>query len=241
MIRILLATVCALAIGLAALVAWMVWTLAGQPLAPQVMQAAVAGGFIALGWIVTFLTQEYRRQQERREMRIEIHMALRAEINDYVVRHSYDGLKRHVARVTDLIRRGGDDPDSAFFVFTPKTRAMAIFSALAERINHLSPRTTDPVVWFYSQLADVESFAEDLRSAAYARMDADRRARAYADYIQMIVEAKRRGEIAVSVLTDALGDADASEEERARQARRVERKAALRAWINSRAQDPNGR
>ncbi|MEM8751526.1 MAG: hypothetical protein AAGF90_00980 [Pseudomonadota bacterium] len=234
-IRALLFLLGALAAGLAALVGWMVWRLSNEPLAPQVMQAAVAGGFIAIGWIVAFITGEYRRQRERDETRAELQMALRAEIGDYVVRYSYDELQAESERIAAKILAGGDDEATAFRVFVPKPSSTTIFDAFSDRINHLGEDVTAPVIWFYAQMSDLQAFAEDLRSEGYSKLEASRRAEAYIHYVQMMAEAKARGEDAIASLDRALGARRAILKDRIGEGRAAMSEAAL----SNRVEDPN--
>lgn len=203
----------------------------------RLWQAVIAGGFIAIGWFVTFFFQEFRRTKERDEQRRELQSAFRAEISDFEVRDDFDGLEAHAATMSDAILSGGDGADK-FRVFVPEQRNMLVFDALKDRITNLDAGTTDPVIWYYSQMEDVQALATDLRSAAFAELPATRRAQAYRHYIQLIIEAKRRARVAISSLNEALGEARASDEN-SRSIRRAERAADLRDWINNRAGGQN--
>ncbi|WP_340108831.1 hypothetical protein [Pikeienuella sp. HZG-20] len=233
----------------AALAGFALWTIgeAPRPLDPRILQAAAAGALVGVGWGVTFLAQEYQRWRERETIRIETQMALRAEISDFAATVAYADLKTHGAEMDAAILGGDDEGKGAFHVFVPRAKNKMIFDMLGDKVRHVGPASVDHVIWFYSQIADVEAFAEDLNSAAYRRLPADRRAKAYRHYIQMTAEAKRRADLAIAALTAALGDGAESETndektlERAKLDRRAERKAELRAWLNSRAEAPGGR
>lgn len=229
--------------GLAASLFWLVafaLRRTEDPLAPPIVQAIVAGGIVGLGWIVTFATQEYRRWREREEMRTDIQMALRAEISDFAAAVDYAGLEEYGKEIEAEIRAGGDGA-GAFRVFVPHPKDRVIFDALSESIRHLGAGAVDHVVWFYSQLVDVEAFAEDLRSREFQKLPASRRAEAWRHYIQMLIEAKSRADQAKAALTVALKDDGDEDLDWARRLRREERRAELRDWINSRAAGPDAR
>lgn len=229
----------------AALAGFALWTIgeAERPLDARIIQAVAAGALVGVGWSIIFLAQEYQRWREREAMRIETQMALRAEISDFAATVVYADLETYGAEKEAEIRAGKDEGKGAFHIFVPRTKDKAIFDMLGDKVRHVGPASVDHVIWFYSQIGDIEAFAADLNSEAYRKLPADRRADAYRHYIQMTGEAKRRADLAITALTAALGD-DTSDEktlERAKLARRAERKAELKAWLNSRAEAPDDR
>lgn len=229
-----------LSAALAGFALWMIMD-APRPYDPRIVQAVAAGALVGVGWGVTFLTQEYRRWLERRESRVDLQQALRAEISDAFADNDAETLLAHGEEMAARIIRAGDEAGRAFHVFVPKPVNLTVFRALADRIHLLDTPVIDSVIWFYSQAADLQAFAEDLRSRDYRLMPAERRALAYRHYIAMQIEAVRRKAIAISELTDAIGDEDEIAMSAARSRRSAERKAALRAWLNSQAADRNDR
>lgn len=203
MIRLVALVVLALAAGLGALLAE---ALTQGPWTDGLRQALVAGAFIGLGWAAAFLTNEYRRWKDRQEERIDLQLALRAEISDFAARFSEAELVAEREAGPALIRAAGDEPGEARIVFVPRPKPSAIFEAVGDRITGLGADVTDPVIWFYSQIIDVQAFVDDLRSEAFGRLAAERRALAYGDYLEMLIEARRRADYAIEALTDALGD-----------------------------------
>lgn len=226
-----------IALTSAALAAFAIWMImdAPRPLDPRIVQAVAAGALVGIGWSVTFLMQEYRRWRERGDVRVDIEMALRAEISDAFADNDAEALRAHGARMAERILSAGSRVGEAFHVFVPKPVNLTVFQALSERIHYLDSTVIDPVIWYYSQAADVIAFAEDLRSREYRALSAERRAKAYAHYVEMQIEAVRRRDVAITALTAALGDQDEVGLETARMERRAERMNELRAWLNSRA------
>ncbi|MFV0475260.1 MAG: hypothetical protein ACK5MQ_13785 [Pikeienuella sp.] len=227
----------------AALVGFALWIVMAlpRPLDARVAQAVVAGALVGVGWAVTFLMQEYRRWRERRDGRLDLQLALRAEISDAFAENDEETLIAHGEEMAARILRAGDEKGEVFHVFVPKPVNLTVFNALSDRIHLLDALMVDSVIWFYSQAADVQAFAEDLRSRDYRQLPATRRAQAYGHYVDMQIEALKRKTTAISALTEAIGDEDEIAMNDARLKRRAERKAELRAWLNSRVAGRNGR
>lgn len=227
----------------AALLALAVWMIADapRPYDPRIVQAVAAGALVGVGWGVTFLMQEHRRWRERSDIRSDVQQALRAEISDAFADNDAETLSAHGEEMAARIIRAGDEKGEVFHVFVPKPVNLTVFRALSDRIHLLDTPVIDSVIWFYSQAADLQAFAEDLRSRDYRLMPAERRALAYKHYIAMQIEAVRRKTIAINVLTEAIGDQDEVAMSVALAQRRAERKTELRIWLNSQVADRSGR
>lgn len=176
----------------------------GEPLEKDILKILVPALLVVLGWLVTFFLQEYRRARERAERETDLKLALRAEIWDFHQAFINAGTVVYGAGLVQKIHDGADG-DAAFFPFIPQEKNPIIFSVLASRIDHLPAQTVEEVVQFYSQLSDLASFAQDLRSDKLASLPATRRAAAYGDYIEMKVAANRLALNALEKLNISLG------------------------------------
>lgn len=158
---------------------------------------------VVLGWVLTFFMQEYRHERERIKQEMDLQLALRAEIWDYL--HSADrtDLLRSRDMVAQKILKWGDD--MPFHPSIPQEKSMMIFSAFVQNIDRLPPETVDRIVQFYSQMNDVELFYSDLHSDSFMQMPAKRRSKAYAHFIDMKINAGERAAAAYRCLNKSLG------------------------------------
>lgn len=174
----------------------------------RIWQAVVAGGFLALGWLVNGwqnraadrrrYLEGLARDRERRAERIrDVHRALYAEIGAYL--HNL-GSEAQLDRARDsvLARMREDD---LYRPLIPTEREQTIFAAIVTEI-HILPRTTiDPVVLFHRQLGAIAALIEDMRSDAFRRALPWQREAIYSDYIEMKKQALRYGEYALRLIT----------------------------------------
>ncbi len=204
----------------------------GKPLEADVLKILVPALLVVLGWLVTFVLQEYRRMRERLERETDLKLALRAEIWDFYQAFENAHTVPYGAKMVDRIIKGGDDAD-AFHPFVPQEKSPIIFSVLASRIDHLPGDAVEEVVQFYSQLADLSAFAQDLRSEKLSKLAASRRAAAYGDYIEMKIAAYNLAVLAHAKLEESLGVKPRTASSDALQ----KQKQSLILWINSQAVD----
>ena len=175
---------------------------------PRVRQALVAGLFIAVGWLATFLLRETGDAIGRDRRRRDIMRALRAEISDYVETVDFNRAEEDRAAGADVaerVRAGGDDAATAYRPFIATEPDALLFNAFIAEIAILPEACVEPVVAFYIQLRDVAVFASDL-SVATERLPAERRALMYEDYIAMRINAYKRGARAIRTLDAELAD-----------------------------------
>lgn len=157
----------------------------------RIWQAAVAGGFLAFGWIFNGWQNRRDAANLRAERLRDAHRAIFAEIEVHL-----QNLWEDEAIRTDgaaVIERMDFEP--GFVPFIPRAPGDRLFRALETEI-HILPRVTiDPIVAYYSQLSAVDSLTEDMRGETFRGFEADRRASIYADYIamrkQMVVFGRR--------------------------------------------------
>ncbi len=203
----------------------------GKPLETEVLKILVPALLVVLGWLVTFVLQEYRRMRERAERETDLKLALRAEIWDFRQTFENANTVAYGAKMVDKINQGGDGAD-AFHLFVPQEKNPIIFSVLVARIDNLSGAVVEAVVQFYSQLADLSSFAQDLRSDKLSKLPAARRAAAYGDYIEMKITAYNLAVLAHEKLDKSLGVKPRNVSNDAQQ----KQKQSLILWINSQAE-----
>lgn len=203
----------------------------GKPLEPDVLKILVPALLVVLGWLVTFLLQEYRRMRERSEREIDLKLALRAEIWDFRQAFENAHTVSYGAKMVDKINQGADGKN-AFHPFVPQEKNPIIFSVLAPRIDNLPSSVVEEVVQFYGQLADLSAFAQDLRSEKLTKLSAARRAAAYGDYIEMKMAAYNLAVLAHAKLEKSLGVSPRNISTDAQQ----KRKQSLILWVNSQAE-----
>ena len=176
---------------------------------PRIWQALIAGGVVALGWIVN----GWRVRQDARRLRAErtrdAHKALFAEIREVCAAYWLEG--EADARAAALIERMAREPD--FVPFVARERRGRIYEAMLGEIDLLPRQTIDTVVAFYATVGAVEAMAEDMRADRYAALDPDRRLAIYRDWIGMRSRALSYGQSALRVI-DAYAQGGAAAAER---------------------------
>ena len=162
----------------------------------RIWQAVVAGGFLALGWIVNGWQNRRERRALRAERLRDAHRALYAEIRAYLSQLvSREDLTRYR---DEMVARMRADPD--FVPLVPRERADRVFAALIAEI-HILPRVTiDPLVTYYSHLHAIEALADDMRAEGYAALPQERRVSLYEDYIRMKGLALDYGEFCLALI-----------------------------------------
>lgn len=201
-----------------------------------IKQALIAGLVVASGWFFTFVIQDWTRSRERREVQTDIQLALRAEIQDCHETFTWrDRDTRAFGRkVRDKIIAAGDG-DDAFHPFIARDAKMIVFDAMKDRLHYLPGEVVDEVVQFYCQLADLQTFAEQMMQPVFRQMECDRRAAAYNHYIQMTVECENRAQDALTVLNYSLGvwtDDGSVSALAARRGQLDDARKSLRRWIS---------
>lgn len=166
----------------------------------RVLQALIAASALALGWIVTFLLQEYRAHRQRHDRMNDVQKALYAEIRACLEGQlKRDDLERHGSEMVARMRDAADE-QTRYIPLIPSERNDMIFKAIVGEIHILPRISIDPVVVYYSQLAAIDAIIEDLRSEAFATLHVDRQIRMYQDYISLKKEAITLGEQALDVM-----------------------------------------
>ncbi|WP_179381198.1 hypothetical protein [Jannaschia marina] len=167
----------------------------------RVQGTALAGTFIALGWVATFFFREFSASIERRLRSSDIQRALLAEIADYAETlelSDAEGMK------DDLAREIAANP--AFRPYFFRVSAPVIFEANDEAVPLLPEEVIDDVIAFYSTLSDLRSMIEDLRDPAFGLLDGARRLRSYRDYVDLMANTARLARDAAVRLDDSLAD-----------------------------------
>jgi len=220
---------------LCAAISLLLWLLrpyfSGEQIKADALKIIVPALLVVIGWLVTFWLQEYRHDRERAEKSTDLQLAFRAEIWDYNQSFIYADTKEYGRVLAEKIRSAKDN--APYHPFIPQEKKMVVFSSLVSSIDRLSPSTVAAVVQFYSQISDISAFAEDLRDERMAKLPADRRAKAYEDYIDMKVTANKLATRALEKLNISLG----LEASKMPVTEILETKKQVQDWLNSQAVD----
>ncbi|RJL06744.1 hypothetical protein D3P06_02825 [Paracoccus aestuarii] len=211
---------------------------------PQVLQAVVAGLFLATGWIVAAAQTRRRDAALRQSREDDLQRALLAEIRAHVF-----ALEQQAPSPEDAQALIARIAAGRFVPSLPQQANDRIFAAVIADIHILPAPVIDPVVLYYRLLSIMGSLATDLRRIA--RHDGQRAAQMMADYLSLMDETRETGLHAMRVLTASLRggaaevermlDADEAAAAAAIAARLPGDLAALRDRLNSRSSDPRGR
>ncbi|GAA6182336.1 hypothetical protein NBRC116594_37740 [Shimia sp. NS0008-38b] len=206
-----------------------------------IRQALIAGLVVASGWLVAFLSQDWNRDRQRREMQTDVQLALRAEIQDCWETFTWrDRDTRAFGRGVQAQILAGGDGEGAFHPFIVRDAKMIVFEAMKDRLHHLPSEVVDEVVQFYCQLADLQAFADQMMGEEFRALTSERRSGAYGHYIQMTVECESRARDALTMLNYSLGvwdDAGSVSVAAQRQAQQDAARKSLRAWISKTDRD----
>ncbi|MBM2577288.1 hypothetical protein JQC91_13345 [Jannaschia sp. Os4] len=148
---------------------------------PRLWQALIAGGVVALGWLVN----GWRVRTDARRMRAErlrdAHKALFAEIRDVCAAYWKEG--EADAFASAIVARMRAEPD--FVPFVPREVHGRVFEAMLPQIDVLPRQTIDAIVAFYALVASIQGLAEDMRGAGFATMGQGRRIAMIEDYVAL--------------------------------------------------------
>ena len=192
---------------------------------PRIWQAVIAGLFLAVGWIVNGAQNRRMAARLKAERLRDTHKAIYAEIG-YALSALWDEGKSDTWAAAMQERIAGD-PD--FVPFIPKEHHDHIYDAVLDEIEVLPRQTIDAIVAYYSQIKALGALAEDMRGDGFRRLEPERRALMYGDYIAMRQRAFAAGEYALALITTFAAEGAAATERRAAE------------WISSRAAGQNGR
>lgn len=162
----------------------------------RIWQAVVAGGFVAVGWLVNGWQNRRDAAAQRAERLRDVHRALFAEIGATLANlESAEALDSY--RDAMLARM---DADPEFFPLVPREHGDQVFRAIVAEI-HILPRVTiDPIVAYYSQMRAIEALVDDMRGSAVKTLAQRRRREIYYDYIEMKKQALAYGHYALQMI-----------------------------------------
>lgn len=192
----------------------------------RIQQAAVAATLVVLGWFVTFALTEWREARSREQKSRDIQSAFNAELIDYSVSLD-DG--DHDMVIEALEKRVRADASTVFF---PLVSDPVIFNSLTSEVTFLPGAVIDDVIQFYSMLSDVQLFANELRSDAFANVTVGGKLDACRDYIAMRAEAALLALQATVAISESLKSAGSRPEEIAYRKQRSERAGEILGWIS---------
>lgn len=181
---------------------------AGAPLwIGAVIGALIAAVVTALGWWVSHARDRTAAERARQSKIVDLQKALRAEIVAHLHQLARWAAQGGGQETIAAILQAGDAPATRFTPLLPAERHDRMFAALVDEIHVLDTDVVAPVVAYYHQLAMVADLADMIRTPDYAEISAERRAKAYAYYVTMKIDAREMGEDALGALDAAIAKA----------------------------------
>ncbi|MEO9827369.1 MAG: hypothetical protein ABJF50_23435 [Paracoccaceae bacterium] len=184
----------------------------------RVVQAVLAGGFLALGWVFNGRQNRREAARLRAEKLRDFHRAIYAEIASYM--ENLGSSEALEAYRMDIVAKM--EADESYVPLIPRENNDTIFSALIAEISILPRVTIDPIVIYYNQITAIEELIQDLRGERFADLSVERRVRMYQDYIGLKLQAFEDGHYALRMIAAfAAGGRDGALEEEARIAKEL--------------------
>lgn len=174
----------------------------------RIWQAVVAGGFVAMGWLVNGRQNRRAAAGLRAERLRDAHRALYAEIDANLS----NLLDEDTLRAEGAAIRARMEAEDDFVPLIPRERHDRIFRALEQEIHVLPRVTIDPIVAYYAQITTLAAHVEDMRGGAFRALPPGRRVAMYDDYIEMKAAALRMGRKAVWLIEVFARDGKAAAE-----------------------------
>lgn len=162
----------------------------------RLLQAVLAGGFLALGWVFNGRQNRLADTRRRDEKLRDFHRAIYAEIASYL--ENLGSSEALIAYRDDVIAKM--EADETYVPLIPRERNDAIFTALVAEISILPRVTIDPIVIYYNQVTAIEELIADLRGDRFRELNVERRVRMYQDYIGLKLQAFEDGHYALRMI-----------------------------------------
>lgn len=166
-----------------------------------VIAAIITAAVTASGWFVTHARDRATQARIRALKSIDLQTALRAEIRAHVAELEEDAalMGGFDAQIDALVTALAGDPD--YRPIVPKEKHDAIFSALIGDIHLLPSAAVDPVVTYYSKLATLTAFIDDLRVGPLSTAPGDRLPAIFTDLLALKLRTLERAREAEQALT----------------------------------------
>lgn len=162
----------------------------------RILQAVIAGGFVAVGWVVNGRRNRREARNLRAEKKRDVHRALYAEISSYMnTLWDEELLTSHGALICDKMQQ-----DTDFVPFIPREHNDKVFDTILPQVHVLPRQTIDPIVIYYTHVKAISTLIDDLRDADFKTMSAQRRIAMYLDYIAMKKQALVMGRFALAMI-----------------------------------------
>tara|TARA_R110002110_G_scaffold77667_8_gene204022 strand:+ start:2171 stop:2803 length:633 start_codon:yes stop_codon:yes gene_type:complete len=189
----------------------------------RIVQAVVAGSFLAVGWIVNGWQNRRDAARLRAEKLRDYHRALYAEIGTTLA--NLWGPETLAAQAETLMKQMR--ADETFVPFIPREHGDHVYNALISEIHILPRRTIDPIVAYYSQIKALAAHADDMRGDGFRNMGQSRRIAMYSDYVEMKEQLLQFGLFATAMIKAYAEGGDAAADQ-------------VSARFNTQGADPSG-
>ena len=162
----------------------------------RLLQAVLAGAFLAFGWLFNGWQNRREAKRLREEKLRDFHRAIYAEIASYM--ETLGGTEALEQYRDDVIAKM--EADDSYVPLIPRERNDEIFRALVAEISILPRVTIDPIVIYYSQITAIEEIIQDLRGERFRALSVARRIAMYRDYISLKIQAFEDGHYALRMI-----------------------------------------
>ena len=154
----------------------------------------------AFGWYVTHRNSRRLEELRRDEKVIDFQTALIAEINTNIARFSGTKLEVHAREMRKLILAGRRD----YTPFVLRYSGTIVFDEVLKEIHILPNGVIQDVIAYYKQEHALQLLADDLRSENFAKLDKQRKADLFVEFIRNIEGSHKQGELAIAAMRQAI-------------------------------------
>lgn len=170
---------------------------------PAIVAALVSALVSAAGWFVTSWQTQQIDQRRRGEHLNDFQVALRAEVASDLLNMAVADRREFLDEVSERYRA-----DATYYPVVPMQSRNVVFEAIVGEIHILPEAVITPLIHYARMRQRVEKFVDDLRSADFRALTAERQLTMYSDYLEMLDRAEQLGRDAVSSLDESLNSSD---------------------------------
>ena len=182
--------------AVSALLVYILLSIEAIDLDTRILAGLIAAIVVAAGWIVGFVTQELRRNDERDELRGDLIEALQVEIAFMIARGEKVDWDREVERATTSFFK-----DGRYVPYVHLRLPADALSKIQENIELLDKDQIEAVSAYAHLVNETRQLTTRIADPSYARLDTERRKQVFVFWLGLQKRIPDAGENALKVLS----------------------------------------